>query len=174
MQLEGTRSNRAGLGATVIVTAGGRTQARAVLSQASYYSHDDLRLHFGLGGASRADRVEVRWPSGAVDVLKDVEGRRVVTVREGSAASGRPEDRPTDYALCEEAPWSLFFSAQTFGPAFSSAQPRFVDAHFPDRSWAAYSASHAIRAPTGPRAATRDRSTLLAPARPSRCLEKSP
>ena len=86
MALEGTRSNRAGLGATVIVEAEQRIQARVVLSQTSYYSHDDLRLHFGLGGASRADRVEVRWPSGAVDVLKDVEGRRVVTVREGSAA----------------------------------------------------------------------------------------
>ena len=51
VQLEGTRSNRAGIGATVVVTAGGRRQARAVLSQSSYYSHDDLRLHFGLGAA---------------------------------------------------------------------------------------------------------------------------
>jgi hypothetical protein len=83
--LEGTRSNRAGLGATVVVEAGGRTQARAALSQASYYSHDDLRLHFGLGRAKQADRVEVRWPSGAVDVLTAVEGGRVVTVREGSS-----------------------------------------------------------------------------------------
>jgi hypothetical protein len=83
VKLEGTRSNRAGIGATVLVEVGGRRQARAVVSQASYYSHDDLRAHFGLGAASRVDRIEVRWPSGAVDVLKDVEGRRVVTVREG-------------------------------------------------------------------------------------------
>ena len=68
LRLEGTRSNRAGIGATVIVTAGGRRQARAVLSQSSYYSHDDLRLHFGLGAARAAELVEVRWPSGAVDV----------------------------------------------------------------------------------------------------------
>jgi hypothetical protein len=88
--LEGTTSNRAGLGATVLVTAAGRTQARAALSQSSYYSHDDLRLHFGLGRAARADRVEVRWPSGRVDVLRDVEGRRVVTVREGSAPAEHP------------------------------------------------------------------------------------
>ena len=67
----------------MVVEAAGRRQARAVVSQASYYSHDDLRAHFGLGAAARADRIEVRWPSGAVDVLKDVEGRRVVTVREG-------------------------------------------------------------------------------------------
>ena len=86
LKLEGTRSNRPGIGATVVVEAGGRRQARAVVSQASYYSHDDLRAHFGLGSASRADRIEVRWPSGHVDVLKNVEGRRVVTVREESAA----------------------------------------------------------------------------------------
>jgi hypothetical protein len=85
LRLEGTRSNRAGLGATVIVTSGGRTQARPVLSQSSYYSHDDLRAHFGLGDAARADRVEVRWPSGTIDVLRDVAARRVVTVREGTA-----------------------------------------------------------------------------------------
>ena len=45
-------SNRSAIGATVVVTAGG-TQARAVLSQSSYYSHDDLRLHFGLGDATQ-------------------------------------------------------------------------------------------------------------------------
>ena len=85
VKLEGTRSNRFGLGATVVVSAGGRTQARAVLSQASYYSHDDLRLHFGLGSATKAGTVEVRWPSGLVETWKDVPGRRVVTLREGSA-----------------------------------------------------------------------------------------
>ena len=70
----------------MVVTAGGRTQAQAVLSQSSYYSHDDLRLHFGLGPPSAAEVIEVRWPSGQVDVLKDVEGGRVVTIREGSQA----------------------------------------------------------------------------------------
>jgi len=90
VKLEGVRSNRAGLGATVILTAGGRKQARAVLSQSSYYSHDDLRLHFGLGSSVQADRVEVRWPSGLVDVLRDVAGRRVVTINEGSARQISP------------------------------------------------------------------------------------
>jgi hypothetical protein len=83
VRLEGTRSNRAGLGATVMVTAGGRTQARPVLSQSSYYSHDDLRAHFGLGASARADRVEVRWPNGHVDVRTGVSAGQVVTVREG-------------------------------------------------------------------------------------------
>jgi hypothetical protein len=60
-----------------------------VLSQSSYGSVDDLRLHFGLGAASRAEAIEVTWPSGTVDRLKDVEGRRVVTIREGGAARER-------------------------------------------------------------------------------------
>jgi hypothetical protein len=81
--LEGTRANRSALGATVRVTAGGRTQARAVLSQSSYYSHDDLRLHFGLGGATRIDSVEVVWPSGERTRLTDVPVRRVVRIVEG-------------------------------------------------------------------------------------------
>ncbi|HVR71760.1 MAG TPA: CRTAC1 family protein [Vicinamibacteria bacterium] len=86
VKLQGTRSNRAGLGATVVVSAGGRKQARAVLSQSSYYSHDDLRAHFGLGANARAERVEVRWPSGHVDTLRDVPAGQVITVEEGVPA----------------------------------------------------------------------------------------
>jgi hypothetical protein len=87
VKLVGTRSNRAAVGATVTVAAAGRKQARAVLSQSSYYSHDDLRVHFGLGSAARADTIEVVWPSGAVQVLKDVAGRRVVTIEEAVAVA---------------------------------------------------------------------------------------
>jgi hypothetical protein len=89
VKLEGAKSNRAGLGATVIVTAGGRKQARPVLSQSSYYSVDDLRQHFGLGTSRAAERVEVRWPSGQVDVLTDVPAGRVLTMREGREGSSR-------------------------------------------------------------------------------------
>jgi len=84
--LEGRRSNRAAIGATVIVTTGSRKQARAVLSQSSYYSHDDLRLHFGLGRATRVDELEVRWPNGAVQRLKDVAVRKLLKITE-------PEER---------------------------------------------------------------------------------
>jgi len=82
-KLEGTSSNRSAIGATVVVTAGDVRQARTVLSQSSYYSHDDLRLHFGLGGHASADRVEITWPGGRVESLTNVAGRRVVTVKEG-------------------------------------------------------------------------------------------
>jgi hypothetical protein len=84
LTLAGTRSNRLGLGAEVSVTAAGRRQVQVVRSQSSYYSHDDLRLHFGLGAAPRADEVVVTWPSGIVDRLKDVPARSRLTVREGS------------------------------------------------------------------------------------------
>lgn len=80
--LEGRASNRSAIGATVIVTVNGKRQSRAVLSQSSYYSHDDLRVHFGLGAASRVDELEVRWPGGQVHRLEDVEARRVVKVIE--------------------------------------------------------------------------------------------
>jgi hypothetical protein len=83
VKLVGTQSNRAGIGATVIVTVEGRRQAQAVLSQSSYYSHDDLRLHFGLGTARVAEKVEVRWPSGGVDVVRDVAPNRLLTIGEG-------------------------------------------------------------------------------------------
>ena len=90
VRLEGTVSNRAGLGATVRVTAGGRTQARAVLSQSSYYSHDDLRLPFGLGRATRAERIEVRWPSGRREVVADIVANQIVTIREDHGVVRRP------------------------------------------------------------------------------------
>jgi hypothetical protein len=94
VRLVGTKSNRAGLGATVVVTASGHKQARAALSQASYYSHDDLDLHFGLGKSERADAVEVFWPSGHVDVLRDVPARQVLTVREGGAGAAARASSP--------------------------------------------------------------------------------
>lgn len=83
VQLEGTASNRSAIGATVTITAGGRTTARPVLSQSSYYSHDDLRARFGLGTRRQAEAIEVRWPSGQRSRLENVEGDRVVKIREG-------------------------------------------------------------------------------------------
>ena len=65
-------------------------QSRAVLSQSSYYSHDALRLHFGLGAATKADRVEVRWPSGRTQVLADVPARQVLTIREAADGNNVP------------------------------------------------------------------------------------
>jgi hypothetical protein len=85
IKLEGTTSNRSAIGATVVLTSNGVRQAKAVLSQSSYYSHDDLRVHFGLGEAHQADLLDITWPSGQTETLKNVEGGRIVTVKEGSA-----------------------------------------------------------------------------------------
>ena len=62
--LRGTASNRSAIGARVTIKAGGKRQTRAVMSQSSYVSHNDLRVHFGLGAVERVDSVSVQWPSG--------------------------------------------------------------------------------------------------------------
>jgi enediyne biosynthesis protein E4 len=86
LQLEGVESNRSAIGASVVLTSGGVTQTRAVLSQSSYYSHDDFRLHFGLGGRQQADEIAIRWPSGRTQKLINVRGRRVITIKEGQSS----------------------------------------------------------------------------------------
>jgi hypothetical protein len=91
VSLEGGARNRQGIGATVLVSANGRTQARAVLSQSSYYSHDDRRLLFGLGHEARADRVEVRWPDGQIETWSNVPaGEMTARAGQGSRAPARP------------------------------------------------------------------------------------
>jgi hypothetical protein len=82
LQLEGTTSNRSAIGALVTISANGHPSTRAVLSQSSYYSHDDLRLHFGLGGSRVASSIMIRWPSGLVESLHDIAGDRLVKIRE--------------------------------------------------------------------------------------------
>lgn len=86
VKLIGTKSNRTALGARVIVFSGGRGQAQSVMSQTSYYSHDDLRLHFGLRTSTAADRVQIYWPSGEVQTLTNVRADQLITVREGRSA----------------------------------------------------------------------------------------
>lgn len=79
----GTRSNRTAIGARVIVTANGHRQIRDVMSGSSYISQSDLRQHFGLGKATQADSVEIRWPSGHIDKLSGVKADQIIVVREG-------------------------------------------------------------------------------------------
>lgn len=79
----GPGSNRFGIGAQVKIRAGDRTQIREVRSQSSYLSVSDFQLHFGLGTAERVDELSVRWPSGQVQVLSELNVNQVVTVAEG-------------------------------------------------------------------------------------------
>jgi hypothetical protein len=80
--LVGTKSNRAAIGARVTIHAGGITQFDEVRGGGSYLSQNDLRLHFGLGSATRIDSMEVRWPSGKVETLKDVPADKIYTIVE--------------------------------------------------------------------------------------------
>ena len=82
IKLAGSRSNRSAIGARVVVSTAGHLQTDELRSGGSYLSQNDLRLHFGLGAATRADSITVRWPSGEKTVLRDVAADRVVTIRE--------------------------------------------------------------------------------------------
>jgi len=79
----GTKSNRDGIGARLRLTAGAKTLVDQVTSGSSYLAQNDLRVHFGLGAATKADRLEIAWPSGRVDVLENLPANHVITVREG-------------------------------------------------------------------------------------------
>jgi len=81
--LVGTASNRDAVGARVALTAGGRTQVAARLGGGSYLSASDHRLHFGLGPASVAERVEVMWPSGRRDSFSHLAADKGYLLREG-------------------------------------------------------------------------------------------
>jgi len=82
VKLEGVKSNRSAIGARVLVHYGGKTQAQAVLSQSSFYSCNDPRLHFGLGTSTTAD-IDVYWPNGLHEALKRIAANQLITVKEG-------------------------------------------------------------------------------------------
>ncbi len=82
VKLVGTKSNRSAIGASVLARYGRKIQAQEVLSQSSFYSASDRRLHFGLGGETSAD-LEIHWPSGMRESLKGVTANQIVVVKEG-------------------------------------------------------------------------------------------
>lgn len=83
VRLVGTKSNRDGVGARVVVRAGAVTWADERKGGTSYQAAHDPRLHFGLGTAARVDSMEVKWPSGMVSKLGATGVDRVVTITEG-------------------------------------------------------------------------------------------
>ena len=92
VKLVGVKSNRSAIGARVTARYGGRVQAQEVMSQASFYSSNDPRLHFGLGAAGTAD-LEVRWPDGTHEKFDRVRADRLVVIREGSGIVRQEEFR---------------------------------------------------------------------------------
>jgi len=93
-ELAGTKTNRLAINARIKITAGGMTQTSQVLSGASYLSQNDLRQHFGLGSATKIDSVEIAWPSGTVDTMKNLEADKFYSVLEGKGIVPREQITP--------------------------------------------------------------------------------
>ena len=87
--LVGGRSNRDAIGARLRLSAGGTTQIREVKAGSSYLGQHDLRVHIGVGRAARVDRLEVRWPAGAVEAIDNLDVNQMLTIVEGRGVTGR-------------------------------------------------------------------------------------
>ena len=85
----GVKSNRSGIGARIRSVThppdekNPHSQIDEVRSGGGYFSQNDLRVHFGIGKATKVELLEVKWPSGQVDALKDVAANQLVFVKEG-------------------------------------------------------------------------------------------
>ena len=88
----GAKSNRDGIGARITVRAGKRLLVNEVRSGSSYYSQSDMRVHFGLGAATKLDSVEIRWPSGLTERFDNAAIDQINIVKEGTgvAVSNEP------------------------------------------------------------------------------------
>ena len=83
IKLTGVKSNRDGIGARIKCVTENGTQIDEVRSGGSYYSQNDLRIHFGLGKSQKVESLEITWPSGKVDTLRNVAANQLVVVKEG-------------------------------------------------------------------------------------------
>jgi hypothetical protein len=103
--LIGTKSNRAAIGARVTIHSSGVMQFNEVRSGGSYLSQNDLRPHFGLGGADKMETVEVSWPSGKTELQRDLSSDFIYTLTEGHGITARvPMPRPLNSAPSPSAP----------------------------------------------------------------------
>ncbi len=93
-ELGGTTSNRMAIGARLKIVAGGMTQTDEIHSGGSYLSQNDTRSHFGLGKATKIDSLEIHWPSGKVETLKDLEADKFYNVLEGQGIVPAEKMRP--------------------------------------------------------------------------------
>lgn len=98
LKLVGTKSNRDGMGVRLKLSAGGVSQIREVAAGGSYLSQSDLRAHFGLGENTRAESLEISWPSGLQQTFKAVEADQFYLIVEGKdrleAQNGPAERKP--------------------------------------------------------------------------------
>ena len=90
IKIVGVKSNRDGIGARIKCVAEDGSQIDEVRSGGSYYSQNDLRVHFGLGKSPKVKTLEIRWPSGQVDTLGDVPANQFIVVKEGAGIARTP------------------------------------------------------------------------------------
>ncbi|MGA8313230.1 MAG: CRTAC1 family protein [Terriglobales bacterium] len=93
LRLQGTKSNRDGIGARVTVKVGTRILVDEVRSGSSYDSNNDVRIHIGLGHATKIDSIQVRWPSGLVEQVDGISVDAIHTLKEGSGAAVKPVEK---------------------------------------------------------------------------------
>jgi hypothetical protein len=90
LQLRGTKSNRMGIGAQIrLTTPDGAQQFNQVTTSVGYASSSDSRVHFGLGASKMAQQIDITWPSGIRQTLRNVDGNRVVAIEEPSGTIQR-------------------------------------------------------------------------------------
>jgi hypothetical protein len=97
-ELQGTKSNRLAIGARLKIVAGGLTQTEEIHSGGSYLSQNDLRVHFGLNTAKKIDSLEIRWPSGKIETLKNLDVDKFYSVLEGQGIVPAEKIRPSAVA----------------------------------------------------------------------------
>jgi hypothetical protein len=92
LKLKGTHCNRSAIGARVVLKAGALRMMREVKSGGSYQSQNDLRIHFGLGSARTAEQIQIRWPCGKMQTIRNVNSNQILTIEEkadlSSSATG--------------------------------------------------------------------------------------
>jgi hypothetical protein len=95
LRLEGVRGNRSAIGAKVVIETGTRRQTVEVRSGGSYMSHNDMRAHFGLGAATKVDRLTIRWPNGYSETADSLSADRFYVAREGGGVQQEASLRPS-------------------------------------------------------------------------------
>jgi len=84
VQVIGSDDNRDGAGTLIRLQTTGQSQSRTVNGAASYLSHNDLRVHFGLGKSKKVDQIKIIWPNGSVDILEQVPANKLLVVHQGT------------------------------------------------------------------------------------------
>jgi enediyne biosynthesis protein E4 len=82
LNLVGTTSNRDGIGSRVKVTSGGKVQTAQKKSTTGYLSQNDPRMHFGLAKNTMVEKIEIKWPSGKIQVLENIKANQILTIKE--------------------------------------------------------------------------------------------